>query len=364
MQTGLNHAVRVTVAALSIVLGLVSAVPAAAQCPADLTGNGFVDGGDLGPLLAAWGTSGGEFGGDLTADGVVNGADLAFVIAGWGPCSQPMVPEWATLVEAQPDPSVVTSPTLRAAISATGLAWRVKDTRTQIEMVLIPPGSFTMGCSGSQLNGCSSDELPTHQVALTQPFYLGRYEVTQAQWTSEMGWNPSWWTSGSPAVPQTQVPNRPVESVWWTWTQDFAFQTGMRLPTEAEWEYAYRAGTATAFHGFTNYLNGTNSDGLLPQIAWSSANSSNQPRPVGGRASNGLGLHDMAGNVAEWVQDLFGGYTSVAQTDPAGPSTGSNRVVRGGSYVSSSGSCRASTRFYVSPTASYQDLGFRVARSP
>jgi len=360
-ETGLNHAVRVTLAALSVVLGLGAAVPAHAQCPGDLNGSGGVDGADLGALLTAWGTQGGSA--DMTGDGIVDGADLGVLLGKWGPCV-PGVPAWATLLEAAPNPNVVTSASLRQAITATGLAWRVKDTATQIEFVLIPPGSFQMGCSASQQSGCNSVESPVHTVTLTNAFYMGRYEVTQAQWQARMGSNPSYFQSASAEVPPAQVPNRPVERVSWNMIQGFLTQTGMRLPTEAEWEYAYRAGTTTAFHGFTGYLSGTNDDSLLGNIAWFSSNSNSQTRPVGGKLGNGFGLHDMAGNVWEWVNDWYGSYSSGAQTNPSGPSTGSSRVFRGGGWYYPSANCRASVRSGTGPDGSYEYFGFRAARTP
>jgi formylglycine-generating enzyme required for sulfatase activity len=282
------------------------------------------------------------------------------------------VPSWATLIEAQPDPAVVWDADLRAAITATGLAWRVKDTATQIEMLLIPSGSFEMGCSASQLSSCYSDESPVHTVTLTNAFYLGRYEVTQAQWQARMGSNPSFFQSASVQVSAAQVPNRPVEQVSWNMvagTGGFMAQTGMRLPTEAEWEYAYRAGTTTAFHGFTGYPNGTNDDSLVGTIAWYSSNSNSQTRPVGGKAGNGFGLHDMSGNVWEWVHDRYSSsyYASSPAQNPPGPASGMDRVLRGGSWDSGgTNGVRGSNRYYFTPDFAiyYQYFGFRAARSP
>jgi len=335
---------------------------ASAQCAAaDISGSGTVDGEDLAMLLAVWNTN--NAAADINDDGVVEGADLTLVLASWGPCV--VVPSWATLIEAYPDSSVVTDASLRAAITATGLAWRVKDTATQIELVLIPPGTFNMGCSASQQFGCDSDENPVHQVTLTNAFYLGRYEVTQAQWTARMGSNPSQFQSASTEVPQAQVPQRPVENVSWNTIQGFLSQTGMRLPTEAEWEYAYRAGTTTAFHGYTGQLSGTNADSLLGNIAWFNSNSNNQTRPVGGKLGNGFGLHDMSGNVIEWVNDWYGSYSAGAQTNPQGPSSGTTRVLRGGRWYGDSDGCRASFRYGGhDPDSSLNFIGFRVARTP
>jgi formylglycine-generating enzyme required for sulfatase activity len=303
-------------------------------------------------------------------DVVVTGAKGSVTVVGGFTYLSVVTPSWATLIEAQPDPAVVTSSTLRAAITATGLAWRVRDTATQIEMMLIPPGTFQMGCSASQQYGCYSQENPVHTVTLTNAFYMGRYEVTQAQWQARMGSNPSYFQSASSQVPAAQVPNRPVERVSWNTIQGFLAQTGMRLPTEAEWEYAYRAGTTTAFHGFTGYLGGTNDDALLGSIAWyyegSCSNGAQcQTRPVGGKLGNGFGLHDMAGNVWEWVNDWYSSsyYSSSPQNNPTGPATGTYRVVRGG-WGFNSDFCRASFRINGTPSDSINYIGFRVARTP
>jgi formylglycine-generating enzyme required for sulfatase activity len=231
-----------------------------------------------------------------------------------------VVPSWATLVEAQPDPAVVTNASLRAAIEATGLAWRVRDTATQVEMLLVPPGTFQMGCiMGSNQYGCYGEELPVHQVTLTNAFYLGRYEVTQSQWVATMGSNPSVFQG------QSDSASRPVERVSWNTIQGYLSATGFRLPTEAEWEYACRAGTQTPFY------NGSTDDSTVGALAWYSANSGNQTRPVGGKLANAFGFHDMLGNVWEWVNDWYGGYTAEAQTNPTGPVSASYRVFRGGS---------------------------------
>jgi formylglycine-generating enzyme required for sulfatase activity len=232
-------------------------------------------------------------------------------------------------------------------------------------MVLIPPGTFQMGCSASGAYACNSDENPVHTVTLTNAFYMGRYEVTQAQWQARMGSNPSWFQSASSQVPADQVPNRPVEQVSWNTVQGFLAQTGMRLPTEAEREYAYRAGTTTAFHGYTGNLSGTNDDTSVGNIAWYGTNSNDQTRPVGGKLANGYGLYDMSGNVWEWVNDWYGStyYSSSPQNNPTGPASGSYRVFRGGSRVSGTNDLRASDRHASSGYSSYH-VGFRVARNP
>jgi formylglycine-generating enzyme required for sulfatase activity len=353
------------------------AAPASAQCVADLNRDGLVDGADLGILLNDWGQySNGNLpctGADLNADGSVSGsvdgADLGILLAAWGNCPGPVVPSWATLIEAQPDPAVVTDPALRAAIEATGLAWRVRDTATQIEMLLIPPGTFQMGCiTGSALYGCSSSELPVHQVMLTNAFYLGRYEVTQAQWRARMGSNPSYFQSASAQVPAAQVPSRPVEQVSWDATQGFLSATGMRLPTEAEWEYACRAGTVTGYHSTPTSPDGTNDPLEAQLIGWIYYNTGPvgdwSTRPVGIKPSNSLGLHDMSGNVNEWVSDWYAEYEPQQRIDPTGAVVGSDRVLRGGSIDGTATQARSSFRQFNGPASFGADIGFRVARNP
>jgi formylglycine-generating enzyme required for sulfatase activity len=157
-----------------------------------------------------------------------------------------------------------------------------------------------------------------------------------------------------------------VEAVSWNTIQGFLSATGMRLPTEAEWEYAYRAGTTTAFHGWAGQPAGTNDDNLVEKIAWYSSNAGSQTRPVGGKAANGFGLHDMAGNVWEWVSDWYSERdgASTPTEDPKGPATGSFRVLRGGSWLYASDFARSSNRFRVAPDSMFVTIGFRVARAP
>jgi formylglycine-generating enzyme required for sulfatase activity len=273
-------------------------------------------------------------------------------------------PAWATVIAGAPDPAVVYDAELRAAILATGWAWKVRDNGTGIEMLLIPPGTYDMGCSASNLYGCSSAENPVHPVTITQPFYMSRTEVTQAQWTAVMGLNPSFFQSASAQVPAAEVPNRPVETVSWNTIQGFLSATGMRLPTEAEWEYAYRAATTTAFHGWAGQPAGTNDDNLVGNIAWYSSNAGSQTRPVGGRAANGFGLHDMSGNVFEWVSDWAGAYSGKSQIDPTGPTDGSARLLRGGSPMDLDSYLRSSSRYFTSVDSTFFDTGFRVVRNP
>ena len=359
----LRRAFGTGVAALALAFAAVPAAYAQTACDADINGDGVVGAPDLAALLGAWGACSG-CASDVNNDGLVDAADLSALLGLWGgTCSQ--LP-WATVLESAADPAVVTNGALRKAIAATGLPWRVRDNATQIEMLLVPPGTFNMGCSTSNEFGCQSDEYPVHAVTLTNAFYLGRYEVTQAQWTAKMGSNPSFFQSASAQVPAAQVPNRPVEEVSWNTIQGFLSATGLRLPTEAEWEYAYRAGTTTAFHSMPGFPNGTNDDNQVGNIAWFNSNSASQTRPVGGKAANALGLHDMSGNVWEWVNDWYSGsyYASSPSVNPPGPSSGSSRGDRGGSWNSDNNDLRSSYRTYTTPGFSFYNRGFRVARAP
>jgi formylglycine-generating enzyme required for sulfatase activity len=390
------------------------------ECSPDLNGDGLVDGADLAVMLSNWGSTypatiasvtpaqGSSEGGTVIAiTGSGLGATSAVAVRGV-PCSNVTVvsatevrattppgkpgvasvsvttpagtttaddafsyvviatPSWATLIEAEPDPAIVTSAQLRGAIIASGHAWRVRDSATNIEMVLVPPGTFDMGCTASSQHACANDEIPVHQVTLTNAYYIGRHEVTQAQWTEQMGSNPSFHQSASAEVPALEVPNRPVELVAWDTVQGFLSATDMRLPTEAEWEYAYRAGTTTAFHGRPTVTGGTSDDAEVGAIAWFGPNAGGQTRPVGGKDPNGLGLHDMSGNAWEWVNDWHSDtyYASSPATDPQGPATGTKRVVRGGWFGGASAFLRGSFRGNPEPGTASSSIGFRVARNP
>ena len=262
---------------------------------------------------------------------------------------------WATVLEQTPNATVVPDAAVRANIVASGYPWRVRDNSSGIEMLLIPGGTFNMGCSASNGYGCNGDET-NHQVTLSKAFYLGTTEVTQAQWQAKMGNNPSYFSGN---------PNNPVETVSWNDIAGFNTATGLRLPSEAEWEYACRGGTTTAFHSMPGYPNGTNNDSLLGNIAWyGSNNSPNGTKPVAGKAANAFGMYDMSGNVYEWCNDWYGSYSAGNATDPAGPSTGSSRVLRGGFWNYSSTDCRSSTRNDDVPDYRVNIIGFRVARTP
>ena len=218
-----------------------------------------------------------------------------------------------------------------------------------IEMVYVAGGTFTMGATAEQGSDADSDEKPTHSVTVSD-FYIGKYEVTQAQWKAVMGSNPSYFKGD----------NLPVENVSWNDIQEFIkklnAQTGkrFRLPTEAEWEYAARGGNQSKGYKYS----GSNS---IDDVAWYTDNSSSKTHPVGQKTPNELGIYDMSGNVYEWCQDWKGSYSSSSQTNPTGPSSGSGRVLRGGSWSISAWSCRVSYRFSDYPDPRLDGGGFRLA---
>jgi formylglycine-generating enzyme required for sulfatase activity len=343
---------------------LLTASAASASCTADLTGDGVIDGADLGFLLSFWDQGGSAAGqADLDQDGVVGGADLGILLSGWGTCVD--VPAWATLIEALPDPAVITDAGIRAAIVSTGNAWRIRDVATQMEFVLIPPTTFGMGCPATHTD-CYADEFPLHTVSLTSSFYMGRHEVTQAEWVGVMGSNPSFFQD--PSYPDAM--RRPVEWVSWNDIQTFLGLTGFSLPTEAQWECAYRAGTSTRYHGSVAAPNGSEDPAILDSIAWYEGNHGAPGTPtygtkaVGRKAANGFGLHDMSGNVWEWVRDYYDGnyYASSPASDPMGPISGFLRLVRGGGCGYDPDSCRGSARGEIAPSFRHGMIGFRVIK--
>jgi formylglycine-generating enzyme required for sulfatase activity len=221
--------------------------------------------------------------------------------------------------------------------------------RIGMEFVLIPAGEFPMGAD----NG-TDDEKPVHRVRISKPFYLGIYEVTQSQWQTIMNNNPSAFQGDS---------NLPVENVSWDDVQEFLRKlharegrTTYRLPTEAEWEYAARAGTTTAY-SFGNEAS------QLGEYAWCAENSGEKTHPVGQKNPNAWGMYDLHGNVWEWVQDWYGKYTTDTVTDPQGPSSGSLRVFRGGSWRNGARDCRSAHRYYAAPGNRRGTLGFRLLRT-
>lgn len=222
-----------------------------------------------------------------------------------------------------------------------------------MEFVRVPAGSFTMG---SEENTGDGDESPKHTVTLTQSFYLGKFEVTQAQWTQLMGANPS----------KFRGPQLPVDSVSWNDAQLFLAKLGAKtgrrfaLPTEAQWEYACRAGTTAPWSCGAD-------ESRLAASAWFAENSGETTHAVGTRAANPWGLHDLHGNVWEWCSDWYAkhAYAGGAATDPTGPAepTGS-RVLRGGGWGEDSDHVRSAVRNCIGPDIGNPGTGLRVVLLP
>jgi formylglycine-generating enzyme required for sulfatase activity len=220
-------------------------------------------------------------------------------------------------------------------------------------MVLIPAGTFMMGSLDSEKKYDQySNEGPQHKVTISKDFYMGKYEVTQAQWQAVMGNNPSFFSGN---------PNNPVEGVSWNDCQPFIQklnrmgQGTFRLPTEAEWEYAGRAGTTTWFYwgDDPNYIQ-------ISQYAWYTDNSGVGTHEVGLKLPNAWGLFDMSGNVWEWCQDWYGSYSSNDQVDPICSTIWLARVIRGGGWMDPAGNCRSALRSNSRPDSPCDSIGFRL----
>jgi formylglycine-generating enzyme required for sulfatase activity len=217
-----------------------------------------------------------------------------------------------------------------------------------LELKFCPFGNFTMGSPANEKD--HFDNEVQHSTTLTKPFYIGKFEVTQRQWQTVMGRNPSKFTN--PGL------DAPVEQVSWDDYQEFIKALnarvpggGFRLPTEAEWEYACRAGSSNAFAG----------TGKLDEMGWYEGNDNKTTYPVGQKKPNDWGLYDMHGNVWEWCQDWYGDYASDAVTNPGGATSGLLRVYRGGSWSASAGNCRSANR-RGSPGDCSRERGLRLVR--
>lgn len=307
---------------------------------------------------------------------------------------------WAEVLEQNPDPKVVTDADFLKRITETKLPWRVKDKFTGMEMLLVPPGKFMMGASlgddiALELEKLMAEnspqfkysERPQHEVTITKAFYLGRTEVTQEQWMKVMGENASLfqqsnakliaevylskefvdWSEIKMTAEEAKaradsaakaVKFNPVEVISWDDCQKFCARTGMILPTEAQWEYACRAGVDKATYG------------ELDQIGWNFDNANLTTHSVGQKAPNALGFYDMIGNVNEWCQDWYEGdyYKSCVDgvVDPTGPAQSElgARVRRGGGWVGYANLCRASSRNAHAPGNPSNNIGCRFARTP
>ncbi|MCW5978218.1 MAG: formylglycine-generating enzyme family protein [Bryobacteraceae bacterium] len=221
----------------------------------------------------------------------------------------------------------------------------------EADFVRIPAGEFEMGCSPDD-TACGEEEKPLHRVRITKTFEIGAREATQRQWESVMGSNPSYFKGAA----------LPVEQVSWVDVQEFLARLNARgdgfryrLPAEAEWEYAARAGARGALYG------------PLEAIAWYGRNSGDRTHPAGARQANAWGLYDTIGNVWEWCQDWYDAeyykqFAGREAENPRGPPRGEYRALRGGSWYKYLWFLRASARFGERPNAAYRHVGFRVVR--
>jgi len=210
-----------------------------------------------------------------------------------------------------------------------------------MEMVWCPPGEFTMGSPASEEGRYPRhhDYERQHQVTLTKGFWMAKTEVTQKQWQSVMGYNPA----------KFKGDDLPVECVSWEDCQEFCRKAGLQLPTEAQWEYACRAGSTGPYAG----------TGQLDDMGWHFSNSGGGAHPVGTKRANAWGLHDMHGNVWEWCADWFGNYPTGAVADPTGLVSGGCPVLRGGCWSDDVQSCRSACRSWGGPDNHSWQNGFR-----
>jgi len=233
-----------------------------------------------------------------------------------------------------------------AEAKALGLPAEFKD-KNDIQFVFIPQGTMIMGTR------LQADARPLHNVRISNPFYLAKYPVTQGEWIALMKNNPS----------RSKTRNLPVENISWNDTRKFISELnkgGMayeyRLPTEAEWEYASRAGSSTEFYFGDD-------SGLLLKYGWFHDNSNKLSHEVGKKKSNGWELFDMYGNVFEWCEDWFSEYSQSARIDPVGPEKGQYKIFRGGSWFTDAHSCMCGVRNYYQPNGFFDYIGMRLAIS-
>lgn len=234
-----------------------------------------------------------------------------------------------------------------------------------MKLVLIPKGTFMMGSPASE-QGLNQDDETQYEVTISEDYYLAVFEVTRGQYEKVMGTNPSYFQKR--VIGKSDSLMYPVEQVSWEDAVEFCKKLSelpeeknagrvYRLPTEAEWEYACRAGSKAAYSFGANLK-------TLGDYAWFGENSGSQTHPVGEKKANAWGLYDMHGNVWEWCSDWYDKYPNGSVSDPSGPSEGSRRVYRGGSWFLDAADCRSANRYGFDPSYRNFNVGFRVALSP
>ena len=291
--------------------------------------------------------------------------------AQWQQSATPLVVAQAT---ATPSPTKTPTPQSTAAPS---LPKEWTDPVTGMEFVLIPAGEFMMGTNcpeddpfteANEFENCArKDEHPAHRVVIKEPFYMGKYEVTQEEWVKVMGKNPSSFKSEKVGMDSRR---HPVENISWNDAQEFLKKLNatvethgraslqFRLPSEAEWEYAARAGTSTAYSFGDD-------PAQLGAYAWYNDNFNNMTHPVGEKLPNPFGLYDMHGNVWEWCQDWYDEryYVNSPQENPQGPPSGKYRLLRGGSWNNEPLNVRSANRGRSEPVNQGDLVGFRLVFS-
>jgi formylglycine-generating enzyme required for sulfatase activity len=227
------------------------------------------------------------------------------------------------------------------------------------KMIYIPPGTFMMGSPPSEKGRFDDEE--RHKVTLTKGFFMGVTEVTVEQWKKVMGYNPS--------QSKNACKNHPVDAVSWNECQTFIMKLNRleksrkyRLPTEAEWEYACRAGSSTAFSNGDIAQETCGREPNLEKIGWYCGNANDEIQPVAAKAPNAWGLYDMHGNAWEWCQDWYAEYSSGPGVNPKGPAEGAFRVFRSGGWGLSARLCRSAFRDKYAPTVRCKFLGLRLSR--
>ncbi|MBR2487035.1 MAG: formylglycine-generating enzyme family protein [Paludibacteraceae bacterium] len=280
-------------------------------------------------------------------------------------CSQTLVggkmPTRTTTTTTDSQTGYVSQPAPAANQDFTETAWDIN-----MKMIWVEGGDFLMGCTSEQGGDCGSDEQNVRRVTV-DGFYIGMLEVTQSQWEKVVGTSiyQQWTKAGNSGSPTRGVgPDYPMYCVSWDEAMEFcrllSNKTGRTytLPTEAQWEYAARGGNKNEGAKYA----GSN---MIDAVAWYTDNSGSSTHIVGSKRANALGIYDMSGNVWEWCKDWYASsYVSYDTNNPVGPSSGSDRVYRGGSWYGSASDCRGADRGSDSPGNRYGNLGFRVVLLP